>query len=140
MLNLEKESNLTDTQIKLNSLQEFIADGSCADLIVAYKRASNIVAGFVGKDTKIDESLFDNEYEKNLYSFLQDCEPKIKAEIMAKNYAGSLEILASMSSPIASFFDNVMVKVDDQAVANNRLSLLSKTKQLFDQIAKFDQL
>jgi glycyl-tRNA synthetase beta chain len=140
VLNLEKESNLTDTQIKLNSLQEFIADGSCADLIVAYKRASNIVAGFVGKDTKIDESLFDNEYEKNLYSFLQDCEPKIKAEIMAKNYAGSLEILASMRSPIASFFDNVMVKVDDQAVANNRLSLLSKTKQLFDQIAKFDQL
>ncbi|MBA2629356.1 MAG: glycine--tRNA ligase subunit beta [Rickettsiaceae bacterium] len=140
VLDLEKEPNLTDTKIKLDSLQEFIADGSYADLIVAYKRASNIVAGFVGKHTTINESLFDNDYEKNLYSFLQDYEPKIKAEIMEKNYAGSLKMLAAMRSPIASFFNNVMVKVDDQAVANNRLSLLGKTKQLFDQIAKFDQL
>jgi len=140
VLDLEKEQNMTDTKIKLDSLQEFIADGSCADLIVAYKRASNIVAGFVGKHTTINESLFDNDYEKNLYSFLKDCEPKIKAEIIAKNYAGSLKMLAAMRSPIASFFDNVMVKVEDQGVAHNRLALLAKTKQLFDQIAKFDQL
>ena len=140
VLDLKKEQNLTDTKIKLDSLQEFIAGGSYADLIVAYKRASNIVAGFVGKHTTINESLFDNDYEKNLYNFLQDYEPKIKAEIMEKNYAGSLKMLAAMRSLIASFFNNVMVKVDDQAVANNRLSLLGKIKQLFDQIAKFDQL
>ena len=139
-LDFEKEPSLVDTKIKLDSLQEFIADGSCADLIVAYKRASNIVADFVGGNTKINESLFDNDYEKNLYNFLQDYEPKIKAEIIAKNYSGSLKMLADMRAPIASFFDNVMVKVDDQAVANNRLLLLSKTKQLFDQIARFDQL
>ncbi len=110
------------------------------DLIIAYKRASNIVAGFVGKDEKINESLFDNDYEKNLYNFLQDYEPKIKAEIIAKNYSGSLKMLAAMRAPISSFFDNVMVKVGDQAIANNRLLLLSKAKQVFDQVAKFDQL
>ena len=98
------------------------------------------VLGFVGKDEKINESLFDNDYEKNLYNFLQDYEPKIKAEIMAKNYSGSLKMLAAMRAPISSFFDNVMVKVDNQIVANNRLLLLSKAKQIFDQIAKFDQL
>ncbi len=140
VLDLEREPSLVETKIKLNSLQKFIIDGSCADLIVAYKRASNIVAGFVGRDTKINESLFDNDYEKNLYNFLQDYEPKIKAEIMAKNYAQSLKMLAAMRVPIASFFDNVMVKVDDQSVANNRLLLLSKTKGIFDQIAKFDRL
>ena len=139
-LDFEKEPSLVDTKIKLDSLQEFIADGSCADLIVAYKRASNIVADFVGGNTKINESLFDNDYEKNLYNFLQDYKPKIKAEIMAKNYSESLKMLAAMRAPISSFFDNVMVKVDNQIVANNRLLLLSKAKQIFDQIAKFDQL
>ena len=139
VLDLENEPSLVDSKMKLNSLQEFIADGSCADLIVAYKRASNIASGF-NAALPIDESLFDNDYEKNLYSFLKSYEPKIKAEIMAKNYSGSLKMLADMRAPIASFFDNVMVKVDDQAVANNRLLLLRKTKQLFNQIAKFDQL
>ena len=140
VLDLEKEPSLVNTKIKLDSLQRFVKEDAYTDLIIAYKRASNIVAGFVGKDEKINESLFDNDYEKNLYNFLQDYEPKIKAEIMAKNYSESLKMLAAMRAPISSFFDNVMVKVDNQIVANNRLLLLSKAKQIFDQIAKFDQL
>lgn len=140
VLDLEKEPSLVNTKIKLDSLQRFVKEDAYTDLIIAYKRASNIVAGFVGKNEKINESLFDNDYEKNLYNFLQDYEPKIKAEIMAKNYSESLKMLAAMRAPISSFFDNVMVKVDNQIVANNRLLLLSKAKQIFDQIAKFDQL
>lgn len=139
VLDLNKEPSLVDTQIKLASLQEFIAEEACTDLIVAYKRASNIVADF-NIVAQINESLFDNDYEKNLYRFLKNYEPKVKAEIVAKNYTESFKMLADMRTPISSFFDNVMVKVDDQAVANNRLLLLSKIKQIFDQIARFDQL
>jgi len=139
VLDLAKEPSLVNTKIKLDSLQAFVKEDAYTDLIVAYKRASNIVAGFNTVE-QINESLFDNDYERNLYNFLEDYEPEIKAKIIAKNYSGSLKMLAAMRTPIASFFDNVMVKVDDQAVANNRLLLLSKAKQVFDQVAKFDQL
>ena len=82
VLDLEKEPSLVDTKIKLDSLQKFIAGGACTDLIIAYKRASNIVAGFVGKDEKINESLFDNDYEKNLYNFLQDYWPQFDYQLL----------------------------------------------------------
>lgn len=135
VLDFNTESSLLETKIKLDALLEFSKDAAWADLLVAYKRASNIVADF-SLEAKIDESLFDNVYERNLYSFIKYYEPEIKG----RNYIQSLKMLADILAPISRFFDNVMVKVDDKDVANNRLLLLKSAKQIFDKIAKFDQL
>jgi glycyl-tRNA synthetase beta chain len=77
--------------------------------------------------------------EKSLYYFIRDSAPKIETALAAKNYSESLEMLAAMKKPISDFFDNVMVKVKEQEIADNRLALLWSVKTLFTRIANFDK-
>jgi len=49
-------------------------------------------------------------------------------------------LLASLSVGIEAFFDKVMVMDDDTSVRNNRLSLLSELKGMFDRIANLAQI
>ena len=52
----------------------------------------------------------------------------------------SLKTIANLKPIIDSFFDNVMVMYSDAKIANNRLLLLARTKQLFNKVANFDLL
>ena len=45
-----------------------------------------------------------------------------------------------MKEPVDSFFDEVMVMADDEAVKNNRLSLLAAIAHLFLQIGDFSKM
>ena len=139
MLNLEQESDLIEISAKLSAMKEFLTSSDGDDLLIAYKRANNILANtkLVGQ---LNESLFVVDHEVALFNCITDYAQKIELELSLKHYSASLTLLAKMRQPIADFFDNVMVKDQDAAVANNRLLLLAKTKQIFDKIAKFDRL
>jgi glycyl-tRNA synthetase beta chain len=45
-----------------------------------------------------------------------------------------------MKEPVDRFFDEVMVMAEDEAVKNNRLSLLTAIAQLFLQIGDFAKM
>jgi glycyl-tRNA synthetase beta chain len=51
-----------------------------------------------------------------------------------------LQHLATLRDPIDDFFNEVMVMVDDQALRNNRLSLLSDLRTLFINVADISQM
>ena len=57
-----------------------------------------------------------------------------------RNYRDSLAHLAGMRSVIDSFFDQVMVNADDNAVRFNRLALLQQLRELFLQVADISVL
>jgi glycyl-tRNA synthetase beta subunit len=57
-----------------------------------------------------------------------------------ENFYMSLKTIANLKPIIDSFFDNVMVMDSDAKIANNRLLLLARTKQLFNKVANFDLL
>ena len=73
---------------------------------------------------QIDETLFEVEAEKSLYSAYQSARARIDALTAAHDYVGALQVVAEIAKPIDAFFAAVMVMVDDQAVRNNRLALL----------------
>ena len=50
------------------------------------------------------------------------------------------EKLAALREPVDAFFDNVMVMADDAEVRVNRLTLLSKLRELFLQVADISVL
>ncbi|MDH5766924.1 MAG: glycine--tRNA ligase subunit beta, partial [Gammaproteobacteria bacterium] len=56
------------------------------------------------------------------------------------DYKAALEILAGLREIVDVFFDKVMVMVDDEAVKNNRLALLSKLAGLFMRAADISRL
>ena len=51
-----------------------------------------------------------------------------------------LKQLARLRQPVDSFFDDVMVMVEDDALRNNRLALLQQLRNLFLEVADISLL
>jgi glycyl-tRNA synthetase beta chain len=58
----------------------------------------------------------------------------------ARDYHTILASLADLREVVDTFFDNVMVMADDEAVKLNRLTLLSQLRSLFLQVADISLL
>jgi glycyl-tRNA synthetase beta chain len=56
------------------------------------------------------------------------------------DYTAAMQALAGLKTVVDNFFDNVMVNVDDTALRNNRLSLLSMLRNLFLRVADLSRL
>jgi glycyl-tRNA synthetase beta chain len=56
------------------------------------------------------------------------------------DYVGSLKDIAQLRQPVDTFFDKVMVMVDDQKVRANRLALLRDLLADFSTIADFSEI
>jgi glycyl-tRNA synthetase beta chain len=55
-------------------------------------------------------------------------------------YQEALEELANLREPVDEFFDKVMVNAEDKDLRINRLTLLSKLRELFLQVADISLL
>ncbi|KDO02593.1 glycine--tRNA ligase subunit beta [Rickettsia tamurae] len=139
LINAVLDLNLVDTKFKLDALKEFLIEDAGRQLLNAYRRASNIIDGqkIIGL---VDASLFITQPEKELFEVIQKISPQIIDSIADKDYKRALNLLSSLLTPITSFFDNVLVNDSDSKIAQNRLSLLQNTCELFHKIAKFNRL
>ncbi|MGT2743973.1 glycine--tRNA ligase subunit beta [Streptococcus phocae subsp. phocae] len=81
----------------------------------------------------VDETLFDNPHEKALSEATETL-------TLAGTADEQLSQLFALSPAITAFFDNTMVMVDDQAVKNNRLALLSRLATKAQRLAAFNKL
>ena len=104
----------------------------------AFKRVGNIIKG--GLDQPVDQALLTDDCEKILFSRLQDVQAKVGQFISERNYESVLETIAELRQPVDAFFDSVMVMVDDEAIKNNRLALLTNIYNLFNGVADFHRL
>jgi len=134
VIDFRKNDNLLCLRRNLLSLKDFLRSEDGEGLLNSYKRINNILSNQspVGE---IDKHLF-NKYEKDLFEFV-DNESK---SISMANFYISLKTISNLKPIIDSFFDNVMVMDSDAKIANNRLLLLVRTKQLFNKVANFDLL
>jgi len=134
VIDFRKNDNLLCLRRNLLSLKDFLQSEDGERLLNSYKRINNILSNQspVGE---IDKHLF-NKYEKDLFEFV-DNESK---SISMANFYISLKTISNLKPIIDSFFDNVMVMDSDAKIANNRLLLLARTKQLFNKVANFDLL
>ncbi|SDZ84940.1 glycyl-tRNA synthetase beta chain [Desulfuromusa kysingii] len=117
---------------KLKKMDDF------APLAVAFKRVGNIIKE--GLDQPVEEDLLVEESEKTLYADLQNVQAKVSASIVEHDYDQALALVAGLRQPVDAFFDNVMVMVEDLAVQNNRLALLTAVAGLFKGIADFRRI
>jgi glycyl-tRNA synthetase beta chain len=78
--------------------------------------------------------------EKNLVQALT-AQEKIVSELLKTNqYTQALQSLAVLAAPIDQFFLDVMVMTDDLPLRTARLTLLTKLRTLFLQIADISLL
>lgn len=127
---------LFDTEKRLQSLKDFVQREEAMSLSSACKRVSNLLSQV--KDAAslhVDESMFIDEAERSLHRKIQSIESEVASMYRDAEYVMLLSTLASLKAPVDEFFDKIMVMVEDEAVRNNRLSLLAKLNGLLQGVA-----
>lgn len=125
-----------DFKARLEAVIKFRGLTEAESLAAANKRIANILKKHDGEiASEIDNSLLQEEAEKNLYQVVSNSNDEVEKLLVNKDYSQALSKLASLKEPVDTFFDEVMVNCDDEAIKNNRLALLQQINTLFLGIA-----
>jgi len=132
--------DIVDAISRVRALEGFKKHPFCADLVVAFKRVSNILKGHDLGRKAPDPSLLKEPQEKGLYEASNAIAPRIETFWKNGNYEAVFETLASIKEKIDAFFDKVMVMVEDEKLRINRLLLLNSVRNLYVMIADLSKL
>ena len=139
------EDDLVRLLARVTALQAFVGSDEGANLLAAYKRASNIVRIEEKKDGKtydqpVDAALLTLAEEKDLYGALTDAAETAKPLLAAEDFTGTMAALARLRGPVDAFFDKVTVNADDADLRANRLRLLSQIRSTLNTVADFGRI
>lgn len=121
-----------DFESRIKAVAHFRTLEQAQALAAANKRVSNILAKVEGElPASINDSLLTEEAEKSLAAKLNELEPQLAPLFAAANYQEALSLLAKLRESVDTFFEDVMVMAEDEALKNNRLALLSRLREQF---------
>lgn len=138
------EDDLVRLLARVRALQDFVETVEGTNLLTAYKRAANILKkekwdeGRQVPDQVRDDGL--EPQEAALMEALDGAEPKASAAIEREDFTAAMAALASLRSPIDTFFDHVTVNDPDAAKRARRLDLLMRFRDAVDQVADFSRI
>lgn len=131
-----------DIHRRVEAVQYFQTLPEAKALTAANKRVSRILRDQSGDllHHPVNPSLFECKAEHQLLALIEEKNRAIESLSREANYAAILNNLSTLQKPIDEFFDEVMVMVENEALRNNRLSLLRELQQLFLQVADISLL
>jgi glycyl-tRNA synthetase beta chain len=130
--------DVVDCRARIEALAAMKEQPTFAVLAAAFKRVMNII-----KDSRggtVDDKMLQEPGEKKLFETLQQVQKEAEPLILAKEYGAALNVILRMKEPVDTFFDQVMVMVDDPQLRANRLNLLSAIAQLFLKVGDFSKM
>jgi glycyl-tRNA synthetase beta chain len=136
------EDDLVRLLARVDALAKFLGAEDGANLLVAYRRATNIVAiedrrDQRTRDTKVDRSLLHLPEEKALAGSLDRIGDRVGEFLHQEQFAEAMAELARLRPPIDAFFDKVTVNTDDASLRENRLRLLARIRDTMNRVADF---
>ena len=130
-----------DFDARMKAVSHFRGLEAAAALAAANKRVSNILAKSTETlNDSVQASLLKENEEIQLATFVMALGSKLQPYYAEGRYQEALGELAQLREAVDNFFEKVMVNADDQAVRINRLTLLSKLRDLFLQVADISLL
>jgi glycyl-tRNA synthetase beta chain len=139
------EDDLVRLLARVDALKRFLDSADGANLLVAYRRASNIVRIEEKKDGKtynsgIDGALLRQDEEKALYRALVASGEAGGQALKSEDFTGAMGALAQLRAPVDAFFDKVTVNCDETDLRANRLRLLSEIRATLNRVADFSEI
>ncbi|MGV0878557.1 glycine--tRNA ligase subunit beta [Martelella sp. FLE1502] len=129
---------------RVEALTKFLDSEDGQNLLAGEKRAGQLLAAEEKKKTriadKVDPALFELEAEKALYAAIQDAVQKAKAASAKEDYFSAMEALSALRAPVDTFFEDVLVNAEDEAVRANRLALLAMIREATGTVADFSKI
>jgi len=145
VFSLGREDDLVRLVARVEALQAFLKTDDGANLLVAYRRAANILKA----EEKKDKTTFDGEpdpdafvspEEKALFVELATAAELVRAEIERERFAEAMGVMSRLRKPVDIFFDKVTVNDKDPALRKNRLLLLSRLRATLHLVADFSKI
>src|SRR5579875_768872 len=139
------EDDLVRLLARVEALGAFLKTEDGGNLLIAYRRASNIVRIEEGKDkTRYsdapDPGRFREEAETVLAGRLKDATAESGKALEAEDFSGAMAALARLRQPVDGFFNKVTVNTDDRELRANRLRLLSQMRDTLNRVADFSKI
>jgi glycyl-tRNA synthetase beta chain len=139
------EDDLVRLLGRVDALKRFLDSEDGANLLVAYRRASNIVRIEEKKDGKaynsgVDGTLLRQDEEKALHRALAASGEAGGQALDAEDFTGAMGALAQLRAPVDAFFDKVTVNCNEPELRANRLRLLSEIRATLNRVADFSQI
>ena len=114
------------------------------NLLAGTKRAANILAAEEKKGTAvadaIDPALLKELAEKTLFAAVNQAEKEAGEAIQKEDFSAAMRALSALREPVDSFFEQVLVNDEDQAVRANRLALLARIRAATGKVADFSRI
>ena len=130
-----------DFDARVKAVSQFRKLDAAAALAAANKRVGNILAKFDGEiPSQVNTNLLQDDAEKVLAHQLSELSERVAPLFAKADYQSALSELARLQENVDSFFDEVMVMADDEALRLNRLSLLNQLRNLFLRVADISLL
>ncbi|MBC6404217.1 MAG: glycine--tRNA ligase subunit beta [Rhodospirillales bacterium] len=138
-----REDDLTRLVRRVKTLQQWLSGDTGENLLIAYRRAANIVRIEEKKDGAAvtgptDRHLFEQREEQALSMALEAVRPTLDLALVQEDFPTALADLAGLRAPIDAFFDKVTVNVEAPDLRKNRLRLLKGIQSTMDRVALFD--
>ncbi|MEE9575701.1 MAG: glycine--tRNA ligase subunit beta, partial [Gammaproteobacteria bacterium] len=130
-----------DFHRRLNAVVQFRKLPEAESLAAANKRICNILKqaeNLDNKDFSID--LLQEDAEHKLAMALTSIKEKVNPLLDNSEYEHALSELAGLRDDVDTFFNDVMVMCEDEAIKNNRLALLNQLSNLFLKTADISRL
>jgi len=119
-------------------MPEFLAiSAACKRMRNILKQAEAKGIPPAGKFEYLPESSLE---EKNLAAYVEVNAPRVETYRQKKEYEQALILLSTAREQVDSFFDRVMVMVDDERIRANRLALVQTLLREFSTIADFSEI
>jgi glycyl-tRNA synthetase beta chain len=120
--------------------ETFAQSPDAASLAAANKRIGNLLKKVEGALPVVNASLLTEPAEQALAQSIATVQPVAQKQFDSGDYKGALATLAQTRAAVDTFFNDIMVMAEDQAVRLNRLSLLSQLHRLMNQVADISRL
>jgi len=142
---LGNEDDLVRLLARVEALGAFLKTDDGANLLIAYRRASNIVRIEEKKDGQPYEGLperelFRQEEEVRLALRLTNATAQSTAALEQEDFAGAMAALAGLRGPVDEFFNKVTVNTEEKELRANRLRLLAQIRDTLNRVAVFSEI
>ncbi|MDC0398691.1 glycine--tRNA ligase subunit beta [Alphaproteobacteria bacterium] len=127
---------------RIGALENFLSSDDGGNLLVAYRRAANIVAIESKKDrvsytSKPDENLYQLKEEKAISEALAQILASLPNLIERQEFNKAAETLSTLRGSVDAYFENVTVNSSDPLVRANRLKTLNLIVRTMNTVADF---
>ncbi|MFO1113861.1 MAG: glycine--tRNA ligase subunit beta [Rhodospirillales bacterium] len=139
------EDDIVRLLARVDALRAFLDTDDGANLLTAYRRASNIVRIEENKDNRryqgeAEEALLAEKEELELHRALSSARSRIGQALNGEQFEEAMTILAALRAPVDAFFDHVKVNCANADLRVNRLKLLSQIRSALGGVADFSQI